>query len=148
MWDRITQALAALGPAALALAEGQEAMDVAAASPEELVEYEGMLISASAAQRRRCDGCRMQDAGSSMRAHGCDEGMLILASTAQRRRSDGCRMQDAASVCIDFLRACPSRRRRRSGAGPAAAGGPASPRSQFTAACMHPFATPAVSRGR
>ena len=53
MWDRITQALAALGPAALALAEGQEAMDVAAASPEELVEYEGMLISASAAQRRR-----------------------------------------------------------------------------------------------
>lgn len=115
MWDRITQALAALGPAALALAEGQEAMDVAAASPEELVEYEGMLISASA---------------------------------AQRRRSDGCRMQDAASVCIDFLRACPSRRRRRSGAGPAAAGGPASPRSQFTAACMHPFATPAVSRGR
>ena len=53
MWDRITQALAELGPAALALAEGQEAMDVAAASPEELVEYEGMLISASAAQRRR-----------------------------------------------------------------------------------------------
>lgn len=58
MWDRITQALAELGPAALALAEGQEDMDVAAASPEELVEYEGMLISASAAQRRRHDGCR------------------------------------------------------------------------------------------
>jgi hypothetical protein len=53
MWDRITQALAELGPAALALAEGQEEMDVEAATEEELVEYEGMLISASAAQRRR-----------------------------------------------------------------------------------------------
>jgi hypothetical protein len=53
MWDRITQALAQLGPAALALAEGQEEMDVEAATEEELVEYEGMLISASAAQRRR-----------------------------------------------------------------------------------------------
>lgn len=60
MWDRITQALAELGPAALALSEGQEDMDVEAASEEELVEYEGMLISASAAQRRRCgllDAC-------------------------------------------------------------------------------------------
>lgn len=53
MWDRITAALAQLGPAALALDEGQEDMDVSAASQEALVEYEGMLISAAAAQRRR-----------------------------------------------------------------------------------------------
>jgi len=53
MWDRITAALAQLGPAALALDEGQEDMDVSAVSQEALVEYEGMLISAAAAQRRR-----------------------------------------------------------------------------------------------
>ena len=55
MWERITAALATLGPSALALGEGS--LTGAAASelqPEQLVEYEGMLVSANAAQRRRC----------------------------------------------------------------------------------------------
>ena len=54
MWDRVTAALAQLGPAALALQPGQAGPDPESATEEELVEYEGMLISASAAQRRRC----------------------------------------------------------------------------------------------
>lgn len=53
MWERITAALAELGPAALALSEEDPALDPEAASQEELVEYEGMLISVAAAQRRR-----------------------------------------------------------------------------------------------
>lgn len=54
MWERITAALATLGPSALAL--GEDSLTGAAASelqPEQLVEYEGMLVSANAAQRRR-----------------------------------------------------------------------------------------------
>lgn len=54
MWERITAALATLGPAALAL--GADSLTAAAPvelEPEQLVEYEGMLISANAAQRRR-----------------------------------------------------------------------------------------------
>ena len=60
MWERITVALAELGPAALAVSEEQRgggAGEPAAepASEEDLVQYEGMLISVAAAQRRRCE---------------------------------------------------------------------------------------------
>lgn len=65
MWEMISRALASLGPAALALTSSQADQAVLAPDgthpgaetepedPEGLVEYEGMLVSASAAQRRR-----------------------------------------------------------------------------------------------
>jgi hypothetical protein len=54
MWERITAALATLGPAALALeADSLTGASAAELEPEQLVEYEGMLVSANAAQRRR-----------------------------------------------------------------------------------------------
>lgn len=61
MWEVVSQAIASLGPAVMAvdraippdlgnsLAEPQEEED----EGEGLIEYEGMLVSASAAQRRR-----------------------------------------------------------------------------------------------
>ena len=65
MWEVISRALASLGPAALALtcSQADQAVlpsdsdstepEAGAEDPEGLVEYEGMLVSASAAQRRR-----------------------------------------------------------------------------------------------
>ena len=61
MWELISRGLAGLGPAAMAITTSQPAqplMPPDTAHPEEedpegLVEYEGMLVSASAAQRRR-----------------------------------------------------------------------------------------------
>lgn len=65
MWEMISRALASLGPAALALTSSQadqavlppdaahSEADAEPEDPEGLVEYEGMLVSASAAQRRR-----------------------------------------------------------------------------------------------
>lgn len=63
MWEVISRALASLGPAALALTSSQadqavlpsdrEEPEGESEDPEGLVEYEGMLVSASAAQRRR-----------------------------------------------------------------------------------------------
>ena len=67
MWEVISRALASLGPAAMALTSSQADQAVLAPDsvqpeseseaepedPESLVEYEGMLVSASAAQRRR-----------------------------------------------------------------------------------------------
>ncbi len=58
MWERITVALAELGPAALAVSEEQRGAPSSgeASEPmteEGLVQYEGMLISVAAAQRRR-----------------------------------------------------------------------------------------------
>lgn len=61
MWEVISRALASLGPGALALSTSQsdhplQPPDSAHPEPEDpegLVEYEGMLVSASAAQRRR-----------------------------------------------------------------------------------------------
>ncbi len=55
MWERITVALAELGPAALAVSEEQRGEEPPAepTSEEDLVQYEGMLISVAAAQRRR-----------------------------------------------------------------------------------------------
>ena len=52
MWERITSAVASLGPAAEAMRDG-EAAALAGKTEEELIEYEGMLITAAAAQRRR-----------------------------------------------------------------------------------------------
>ena len=61
MWEVVSQGIASLGPAVMAvdraippdlgnsLAEPQEEED----EGEGLIEYEGMLVSASAAQRRR-----------------------------------------------------------------------------------------------
>ena len=61
MWERITVALAELGPAALAVSEEQRGAASGEASEpmteEGLVEYEGMLISVAAAQRRRHERC-------------------------------------------------------------------------------------------
>lgn len=52
VWESITAALATLGPTAFDEEEGNkeqgQEMD-----EEQLVEYEGMLVAASAAQRRR-----------------------------------------------------------------------------------------------
>ena len=58
MWESISRALASLGPEALALSSSQallpaDSTDPEAEDPDGLVEYEGMLVSASAAQRRR-----------------------------------------------------------------------------------------------
>ena len=61
MWELISRALASLGPAALAISTAHpdepllppDAPEDAATDDQELVEYEGMLVSASAAQRRR-----------------------------------------------------------------------------------------------
>ena len=54
MWEAITVALASLGPRGLALQQGSgEGARMEAMGAEELVEYEGMLVAASAAQRRR-----------------------------------------------------------------------------------------------
>lgn len=48
MWNHISEMLAKLGPEALGVADGEELND-----PEALVDYEGMLVSVAAAQRRR-----------------------------------------------------------------------------------------------
>ena len=64
MWELISRALASLGPEAMAISSPQpdqpdqplmppDTADPEAEDPESLVEYEGMLVSASAAQRRR-----------------------------------------------------------------------------------------------
>ena len=57
MWERITAGLASLGDRAVEEGSSgstplQQSMD-----EEQLVEYEGMLVAASAAQRRRCCLC-------------------------------------------------------------------------------------------
>ena len=62
MWEVISKALASLGPEAMSLAVATqispllppESLQGAQEVPqEEMVEYEGMLVSASAAQRRK-----------------------------------------------------------------------------------------------
>lgn len=64
MWELISRALASLGPEAMAISSTQpdqpdrplmppETAEAEEEDPESLVEYEGMLVSASAAQRRR-----------------------------------------------------------------------------------------------
>jgi hypothetical protein len=50
MWEQITKALAGLGLEAVEL-EKRESMSLE--DEDQLVEYEGMLVSAAAAQRRR-----------------------------------------------------------------------------------------------
>lgn len=54
MWESITAALASLGPVAMDI-EGEEAPKTVETemNEEQLVEFEGMLVAASAAQRRR-----------------------------------------------------------------------------------------------
>ncbi len=55
LWEMITRAIADLGPRTMLQIEGgasaQSADDI---EEGELVEYEGMLVSLAAAQRRRC----------------------------------------------------------------------------------------------
>ena len=58
MWEHITEALAELGPAALATEEGAPGEEPE--DPDQLVSYEGMLVSVAAAQRRRSDLCVQQ----------------------------------------------------------------------------------------
>ncbi len=79
MWEMISRALASLGPSAMAIATplnpDQPILppDTDASEGDEgegLVEYEGMLVSASAAQRRRC----------------CAHSYIVLMCHAQRRR--------------------------------------------------------------
>ena len=62
MWDVISKALAALGPEAMALNVANQIdpllppeapQGAEQANQDEMVEYEGMLVSASAAQRRK-----------------------------------------------------------------------------------------------
>ena len=52
MWERMTVALASLGPTAMEVEEG-DSEALGDASQGQLVEYEGMLVSVAAAQRRR-----------------------------------------------------------------------------------------------
>ena len=59
VWERLCQALATLGEERLAAglikdAQGREVAVPQPQSDEELVVYEGMLVSAAAAMRRRC----------------------------------------------------------------------------------------------
>lgn len=51
MWEHITVMLADLGPAAVDVED--ESVGEQPEDPEKLVEYEGMLVSVAAAQRRR-----------------------------------------------------------------------------------------------
>uniref|UniRef100_A0A7S1X862 H(+)-transporting two-sector ATPase n=1 Tax=Tetraselmis chuii TaxID=63592 RepID=A0A7S1X862_9CHLO len=53
LWELFTAALVKMGPQALALESGDEEKLEKALEEEELVQYEGMLVSASAAQRRQ-----------------------------------------------------------------------------------------------
>lgn len=52
MWEHITEALVQVMPAAL-LSGGDTPGKDGPMEPEELVNYEGMLVSAAAAQRRQ-----------------------------------------------------------------------------------------------
>ncbi len=52
MWEHITEALVTVVPAAQ-LADSDAPSEEGAMRPEELVNYEGMLVSAAAAQRRQ-----------------------------------------------------------------------------------------------
>ena len=59
MWEAVTRAVASLGPEREAGGKtrgegGTGAAQAAQMDPEQLVQYEGMLVAASAAQRRRC----------------------------------------------------------------------------------------------
>ena len=57
MWEAVTRAVAALEPdraAGMQQEGGTGAAQAAQMDPEQLVQYEGMLVAASAAQRRRC----------------------------------------------------------------------------------------------
>jgi hypothetical protein len=53
MWEAVTRAVASLAPEG-GEAGGTGAAQAAQMDPEQLVQYEGMLVAASAAQRRRC----------------------------------------------------------------------------------------------
>ena len=64
MWDVISRALATLGPEAMALKVATQIdpllppetpQGAEQVNQEDMVEYEGMLVSASAAQRRKYD---------------------------------------------------------------------------------------------
>ena len=54
MWERITSGLASLGDQAVAGDSRESAPSKQSMDEQQLVEYEGMLVAASAAQRRRC----------------------------------------------------------------------------------------------
>ena len=54
MWERITAGLASLGDQAGAGNSRESAPSEQFMDEQQLVEYEGMLVAASAAQRRRC----------------------------------------------------------------------------------------------
>ena len=54
MWERITAGLASLGDQAVAGDSTESAPSEQFMDKQQLVEYEGMLVAASAAQRRRC----------------------------------------------------------------------------------------------
>ena len=53
MWERITAGLASLGDQAVAGDSRESLPSDQAMDEQQLVEYEGMLVAASAAQRRR-----------------------------------------------------------------------------------------------
>ena len=53
MWERITAGLASLGDRAVGEGSSGSAFSQQSMDEEQLVEYEGMLVAASAAQRRR-----------------------------------------------------------------------------------------------
>ena len=58
MWERITAGLASLGDQAVVGDSRESLPSDQAMDEQQLVEYEGMLVAASAAQRRRCIHCR------------------------------------------------------------------------------------------
>ena len=57
MWERITAGLASLGDQAVAGDSRESLPSDQLMDEQQLVEYEGMLVAASAAQRRRCQRC-------------------------------------------------------------------------------------------
>ena len=83
MWERITAALAELRPEALTPgstdgdAPGEE-------DPEALVEYEGMLVSAAAAQRRRSEPRHSGWCGPLLEWQLCTSSPCVAAFSSER----------------------------------------------------------------
>ena len=104
MWERITAALAELQPEALTpgSAEGDGPGEE---DPEALVEYEGMLVSAAAAQRRRSEPRQPGWCGTLLewRPHTCSH--CAAASRSERPTVQRCRAQQVQRLGTGWVAA-------------------------------------------
>ncbi|KAK9915373.1 hypothetical protein WJX75_008150 [Coccomyxa subellipsoidea] len=92
VWESITKALATLGP--VADVEGNKLED--SMDEEQLVEYEGMLVAASAAQRRRFFSSLIQRAAKLHKRLGSGSLTLLPVLAGAPARGEGPRPPDAA----------------------------------------------------